>query len=110
MRILDGEIVGKRVEAVCGSQLQQPHQNPLGEEVLRKNHNHFGVLVECVLFEDPVPLQAELDVPKRPEGVSRGKFILPLHLVALGSAPELYEGSDELTLVALGADMCQADD
>ena len=78
--------------------------------MLGKDHDHFGVLVECVLLEDPVPLQAELDVPKRSEGIGRGEFILPLHLVAFRGTPELHEGSDELALVALRADMGEADD
>ena len=74
--------------------------------MLGEDGDHFGVLIKGILLQDPISLQAQLDIPQCSEGISSGIVELIVEAVVEGEAPKLYKRSDELTLIALGADVC----
>ena len=77
--------------------------------MLRKYGNHFGILIKGVLFEDPVSLQAQFNIPKCSKGIGLGKLHLLSPAMVLAETPKLDKGGHKLNLVALGADMSQTD-
>lgn len=77
--------------------------------MLRKNGDHCGVLGKGILFEDPVPLQAQLDIPQCSKGISHCEFWLISLTMALREPPKFDKRGHELDLVTLGAYVCQTD-
>ena len=77
--------------------------------MLRKYGYHFGILVKGVLFENPVSLQAQFDIPKCSKGISHSKLHLLFPAMVLAETPKLDKGGDKLNFVPLSADMSQTD-
>lgn len=77
--------------------------------MLRQDHDHSCILVEGVLLQNPISLQAQLYVPQSSKGVGNCKLSLIFALMILGSSPKFNKGRNKFALIALGADMGQAD-
>ena len=77
--------------------------------MLRQDSDHSGIFGKRVLFQDPISLQTQLDIPESPKSISNCKFRLISLTMTLWETPELYERCHELDLVSLSAYMSQTD-